>query len=32
MTIAWGDFSASVPEIIWLYIAIVAMMALVFRS
>lgn len=32
MTITWGDFSATMPDIIWLYVAIVAMLALAFRS
>lgn len=32
MTIAWGDFSASVPDIIWMYVAIVALLALAVRS
>ena len=32
MTITWGDFSVTMPDIIWMYVAIVAILALAFRS
>lgn len=32
MTIAWGDFSATMPDIVWMYVAIVALMALALRG
>lgn len=32
MTITWGNFSATMPDIVWMYVAIVVLLALAFRS